>query len=41
MESLFNLISIFYVFRSVQLSVMIWREWADIVQEPLTRRKNI
>ncbi len=40
MESLFNLISIFYVFRSVQLSVMIWREWADIVQEPLTRRKK-
>lgn len=40
MSSLFNIISILYIFRSAQLLVMIWREWAEIVQEPLTQRKK-
>ncbi len=37
---LFNLFSLFYIFRSLQLSATIWREWSSVVQEPLTRRKK-
>ncbi|MBE2221132.1 MAG: M50 family metallopeptidase [Anaerolineae bacterium] len=40
MSSLFNIISFLYIFRSAQLLVKIWREWADIVQEPLTHHKK-
>lgn len=40
MSSIFNILSILYVFRSVQISVVIWREWANLVQEPLTRHKK-
>lgn len=40
MSSIFNLISILYIFRSAQLLVTIWREWAEVIQEPLTRRKK-
>jgi tetratricopeptide (TPR) repeat protein len=40
MTGLFNIISILYVFRSAQLLVMIWREWSEVIQEPLTQRKK-
>lgn len=39
-STLFNLITILYIFRSVQLSLAIWREWGDIRVEPLTQRKK-
>ncbi len=35
-----NLLSIIYIFRSLQLTAVIWREWQGIRQEPLTRRKQ-
>ncbi len=38
--SIFNLISIIYIFRSAQLFIQIWREWSEIIQEPLTQKKK-
>ena len=37
---LFNIFSLIYIFRSLQLSVTIGREWSLLVQEPLTRHKK-
>lgn len=37
---LFNIFSLIYIFRSLQLSVTIGREWSSVMQEPLTRRKK-
>ena len=37
---LFDIFSLIYVFRSLQLSVTIGREWSSVMQEPLTRRKK-
>ena len=37
---LFNIFSLIYIFRSLQLSVTIGREWSSMMQEPLTRRKK-
>ena len=36
MFTLFDLISLVYVFRSVQLSILLAREWRKIIAEPLT-----
>lgn len=38
--SLFNIISLFYLFRAVQILVQIVRDWAGVVAEPLTREKQ-
>jgi len=38
--SLFNIISIFYVFRSLQLSATIWREWQTLQLPPLTHHQK-
>lgn len=38
--SLFNILALIYLFRSVQLSATVWRERQDIRQEPLTPRKK-
>lgn len=40
MVTLFNLLSLFYVFRSVQLTAVVWRERAELRQEPLTAHKK-
>ena len=40
MSSIFNILSILYIFRGAQLLVSIWRGWAELVQEPLTRHKK-
>ncbi|RMG98989.1 MAG: hypothetical protein D6706_06180 [Chloroflexi bacterium] len=37
---LFNIFALIYVFRSVQLTAVIWREWQTLNQEPLTTRKK-
>ncbi len=37
---LFNLFALIYVFRSLQLTAVIWRERADLKQPPLTPRKK-
>ncbi len=37
---LFNLLSLLYVFRSLQLTAVIWREWQAIKQPPLTHRQK-
>jgi tetratricopeptide (TPR) repeat protein len=37
---LFNIFSLIYIFRSLQLSLTIGREWSSVMQEPLTRRKK-
>lgn len=37
---LFNIFSLIYIFRSLQLSVTIGREWSSVLQEPLTHRKK-
>lgn len=37
---LFNLFSLFYLFRSVQLTAVIWRERTTLKQPPLTPRKK-
>lgn len=40
--SLFDILALIYVFRSVQLGLKIWREWSDLIQEPLTAaRKHV
>jgi tetratricopeptide (TPR) repeat protein len=38
--SLFDILAIIYLFRSVQLGLKIWREWAQIRIEPFTRPKK-
>lgn len=38
--SLFNIISLFYLFRAVQILVRIVRDWAGVVAEPLTHEKQ-
>jgi tetratricopeptide (TPR) repeat protein len=38
--SLFNILALLYVFRTAQLSITIWREWADFKSEPLTPHKK-
>ncbi len=38
--SLFNLISLLYILRSVQLTAVIWREWQTLRQPPLTPRQK-
>ncbi len=38
--SLFNILAIIYLFRSVQLGLKIWREWAQIKAEPFTPPKK-
>jgi hypothetical protein len=38
--SLFNILAILYIFRAAQLSITIWREWADFKSEPLTSHKK-
>ena len=38
--SLFDILSILYILRSVQLGTVIWREWSDFTSEPLTPRKK-
>lgn len=37
---LFNIFSLIYIFRSLQLTATIGREWSSMMQEPLTRRKK-
>ena len=37
---LFNIFSLIYIFRSLQLSATLWRERASLTREPLTRRKK-
>lgn len=37
---LFNIFSLIYIFRSLQLLATIGREWSTAVQEPLSRRKK-
>ncbi len=38
--NLFDILAIFYLFRSVQLGLKIWREWAPIKAEPFTFSKK-
>ncbi len=38
--SLFDILAIIYLFRSVQLGLKIWREWAQIKLEPFTAAKK-
>jgi len=38
--SLFDILAIIYLFRSVQLGLKIWREWAQIKVEPFTSHKK-
>jgi tetratricopeptide (TPR) repeat protein len=38
--SLFDILAILYIFRSVQLGLQIWREWVGIRQEPFTAHKK-
>jgi tetratricopeptide (TPR) repeat protein len=38
--SLFNILALLYIFRTAQLSITIWREWADFKSEPLTPHKK-
>jgi hypothetical protein len=38
--SLFNILALLYIFRSVQLGITIWREWSDLTIEPLTPHKK-
>ncbi len=38
--NLFDILAIFYLFRSVQLGLKIWREWALIKAEPFTSFKK-
>jgi Tfp pilus assembly protein PilF len=38
--SLFNILALLYLFRSAQLSITIWREWSDLISEPLTPHKK-
>lgn len=38
--SLFDILAIIYLFRSVQLGLKIWREWAQIKAEPFTSSKK-
>lgn len=40
MSSIFNILSFLYIFRSAQLLVTFWREWKELVQEPLTHHKK-
>jgi tetratricopeptide (TPR) repeat protein len=37
---LFNIFALIYAFRSLQLSAVVWREWSQIRQPPLNRRKK-
>jgi len=37
---LFDILSLIYVFRSLQLTAAIWREWKTLTQEPLTQHKE-
>ena len=38
--SLFDILTIIYLFRSVQLGIKVWREWAQIRVEPFTSAKK-
>lgn len=38
--SLFNILAILYLFRAAQLSITIWREWSQLLSEPLTPHKK-
>lgn len=38
--SLFDILAILYIFRSVQLGLQIWREWSAIRSEPFNRHKK-
>lgn len=40
MSSIFNILSFLYIFRSAQLLVIFWREWTDLIREPLTHHKK-
>ncbi|MFQ5399166.1 MAG: M50 family metallopeptidase [Anaerolineae bacterium] len=37
---LFDIFALLYVFRSFQLTAVIWREWRQLVAEPFTRKKK-
>jgi tetratricopeptide (TPR) repeat protein len=37
---IFNILSLLYIGRSIQLSAVIWREWADLTRFPLTPHKE-
>lgn len=37
---LFNIFALIYILRSLQLTTVIWREWGDLNQEPLTQHKK-
>jgi hypothetical protein len=38
--TLFDILAIFYIFRSVQLGLKIWREWSQLRIEPFTPHKK-
>lgn len=38
-EIVFYALSLLQVVRALQLTQMLWQEWGDFRQEPLTRRK--
>ena len=38
--SLFNILALFYVFRTAQISITVFREWTQIKSEPLTAHKK-
>jgi tetratricopeptide (TPR) repeat protein len=40
LTGLFNILSLLYIFRSLQLGATVWRERATLRQDPLTRRKK-
>ncbi len=39
-NSLFDILALLYIIRSVQLSITIWRDWSNIRAEPLTAQKK-
>lgn len=40
LTALFNILTVFYVFRSLQLGVSIWRNWSDLLQPPFSPRQK-
>lgn len=40
MLGIFNIFSLLYLFRGLQLVATIWREWQALIREPLTRHKK-
>lgn len=39
LQYIFNLLSLFYLFRAAQVVMEVWRKWDTLWQEPLTRQK--